>query len=37
MINLTCILHDLPEPPEYVLWYHENKVRPASPLLTRGR
>ncbi|XP_050693780.1 zwei Ig domain protein zig-8-like [Eriocheir sinensis] len=25
MINLTCILHDLPEPPEYVLWYHENK------------
>ncbi|MPC57495.1 hypothetical protein E2C01_051477 [Portunus trituberculatus] len=27
MINLTCILHDLPEPPEYVLWYHENKVR----------
>lgn len=25
MINLTCILHNLPEPPEYVLWYHENK------------
>ncbi|KAK8727313.1 hypothetical protein OTU49_009810, partial [Cherax quadricarinatus] len=25
MINLTCILYDLPEPPAYVLWYHENK------------
>ncbi|XP_064089129.1 zwei Ig domain protein zig-8-like [Macrobrachium nipponense] len=25
MINLTCILHDLPEPPAFVLWYHTNK------------
>ncbi|XP_042218261.1 zwei Ig domain protein zig-8-like isoform X2 [Homarus americanus] len=25
IINLTCILHGLPEPPAYVLWYHENK------------
>ncbi|XP_042881817.1 zwei Ig domain protein zig-8-like [Penaeus japonicus] len=25
MINLTCILHDLPEPPSYVLWYHSNQ------------
>ncbi|XP_069159513.1 hemicentin-2 isoform X3 [Procambarus clarkii] len=25
MINLTCVLHDLPEPPAYVLWYHGNK------------
>ncbi|XP_076036659.1 zwei Ig domain protein zig-8-like [Oratosquilla oratoria] len=25
MINLTCILHDVPEPPVFVLWYHGNK------------
>ncbi|XP_063871041.1 zwei Ig domain protein zig-8-like [Scylla paramamosain] len=25
MINLTCVLHDLPEPPRYVRWYHSNK------------
>ncbi|XP_063871854.1 zwei Ig domain protein zig-8-like isoform X1 [Scylla paramamosain] len=25
MINLTCILHNLPEPPAYVFWYHGNK------------
>ncbi|XP_063588901.1 cell adhesion molecule 2-like [Penaeus indicus] len=25
MINLTCVLYDLPEPPSYVLWYHSNK------------
>ncbi|XP_066969351.1 uncharacterized protein [Macrobrachium rosenbergii] len=25
MINLTCVLHNLPEPPAYVLWYHNNK------------
>nr|XP_053654355.1 uncharacterized protein LOC128703636 isoform X3 [Cherax quadricarinatus] len=31
MINLTCILYDLPEPPAYVLWYHENKVRSQQP------
>ncbi|XP_069951322.1 zwei Ig domain protein zig-8 [Cherax quadricarinatus] len=25
MINLTCVLYDLPEPPLYVRWYHSNK------------
>lgn len=24
LINLTCVLHDLPEPPQYVRWYHTN-------------
>ncbi|XP_050740359.1 zwei Ig domain protein zig-8-like [Eriocheir sinensis] len=26
MINLTCVLQDLPEPPLYVRWYHSNKL-----------
>ncbi|XP_042864712.1 zwei Ig domain protein zig-8-like isoform X2 [Penaeus japonicus] len=39
MINLTCILHNLPEPPAYVLWYHSNKFhsnRNISYSSTRG-
>ena len=30
MINLTCIMHNVPEPPASVLWYHNNKVRGKS-------
>ncbi|XP_037783220.1 zwei Ig domain protein zig-8-like isoform X1 [Penaeus monodon] len=39
MINLTCILHNLPEPPAYVLWYHSNTFhsnRNISYSSTRG-
>ncbi|KAA0202294.1 hypothetical protein HAZT_HAZT009550 [Hyalella azteca] len=25
MINLTCVLHDIPEPPAYIYWFHRNK------------
>ncbi|KAA0202227.1 hypothetical protein HAZT_HAZT009555 [Hyalella azteca] len=27
MINLTCIVHHAPFPPEAITWYHNNQVR----------
>ncbi|XP_066988034.1 opioid-binding protein/cell adhesion molecule homolog isoform X1 [Macrobrachium rosenbergii] len=36
MINLTCVLYDLPEPPAYVLWYHNNEVMSISYSSSRG-
>jgi len=26
MINLTCVMHNVPNPPNIIHWYHGNKV-----------
>ena len=26
MINLTCVISDVPAPPKHVFWYHDEKV-----------
>ena len=26
MINLTCVVSDVPAPPKHVFWYHDEKV-----------
>ena len=27
MMNITCLVKDSPEPPNYIFWYHNDKVR----------
>ena len=26
MMNITCLVKDSPEPPNYIFWYHNKKV-----------
>ena len=26
MMNITCLVKDSPEPPNYIFWYHNDKV-----------
>ena len=27
MMNITCLVKDSPEPPNYIFWYHNDKVK----------
>jgi hypothetical protein len=27
MMNITCLVKDSPEPPNYIFWYHNKKVQ----------
>ena len=33
-LNLTCVVKFSPEPPPYIFWYHEDKVRTITNLIT---
>lgn len=31
-LNLTCIVRDTPEPPDYIFWYYNGQVSQPPPL-----
>jgi len=33
MMNITCLVKDSPEPPNYIFWYHNKKVIITAMLL----
>ena len=36
MINLTCVVHHAPVPPDSITWYHNNKVRQSTINIQAG-
>ena len=33
-MNLTCVVKDSPEPPQYIFWYRNNQVGKRKPIKT---